>query len=191
MESETSPHGKITARWLEWSDGGLQHLELVASPSGFVARAHVIGTEDNIRFAARYEITLDGQWRTRSLVAEVLGGVPRIVLAGDGEGNWSDADGRAVEALAGAIDVDLPITPFTNTLPIRRLGLATGQSMDLRIAYVRVTLGIVEIDPQRYTCLEEGRRFRYESLDSDFKAEIAVDGDGLVLDYPELFRRVA
>jgi len=49
----------------------------------------------------------------------------------------------------------------------------------------------VTIDPQRYTCLEPMRRYRYESLDSDFTREIEVDLDGLVVVYPGLFRRIA
>jgi len=49
----------------------------------------------------------------------------------------------------------------------------------------------VTIDPQRYTCLEPMRRYRYESLDSDFTREIEVDLDGLVVVYPGLFKRIA
>ncbi|MFV2144347.1 putative glycolipid-binding domain-containing protein [Isoptericola sp. G70] len=31
----------------------------------------------------------------------------------------------------------------------------------------------------------------YESRDSDFRREITVDGDGLVVDYPGLFERAS
>ncbi len=47
-----------------------------------------------------------------------------------------------------------------------------------------------------WTCLEatsSGGRYRYESLEhgvSRFTAELSADQDGLVLDYPGLFRRV-
>jgi hypothetical protein len=47
-----------------------------------------------------------------------------------------------------------------------------------------------QLPPQAYTRLAD-QRYRYESLDgSGFSAELAVDADGLVLDYPGLFRRV-
>jgi len=179
----------IVRRWQEWSGGGLQHLELSLGAGEIVARAHVIGTEDGTPYAARYQITCDPHWRARRLEAELLGGHPRIVLTSDGVGHWHDGAGRALPELEGAIDVDLPITPFTNTLPVRRLGLAAGRSADLRVVYVRLTAASVALDPQRYTCVEEGRRYHYESLDSDFEALISVDEDGLVLDYPGLFRR--
>jgi hypothetical protein len=49
----------------------------------------------------------------------------------------------------------------------------------------------VEPDGQRYTCPKEGELYRYESLESDFMADLRVDADGLVLDYPGLFRRTS
>ena len=88
------------------------------------------------------------------------------------------------------IDVDLSATPFTNTLPIRRLGLRGGQAETIRVVYVRFPGLEVTLERQRYTCLEPGRRYRYESVDSDFTREIEVDPDGLVVTYPGLFRRV-
>ena len=45
-------------------------------------------------------------------------------------------------------------------------------------------------DPQRYTCLEARKRYRYESIDSDFTRDIEVDNRALVVTYPGLFRRL-
>jgi hypothetical protein len=42
--------------------------------------------------------------------------------------------------------------------------------------------------PQRYTRLTD-RLWRFDGLDIDFSADIAVDEDGFVVDYPGLFRR--
>ena len=58
------------------------------------------------------------------------------------------------------------------------------------MVYISLPEFTVTTDPQRYTCLEPGRRYRYESLDSDFVREIEVDAQGLVVTYPGLFRRV-
>jgi uncharacterized protein len=44
-------------------------------------------------------------------------------------------------------------------------------------------------DGQRYTHLSE-RLIRYEALDGSFAADIAVDQDGIVVDYPGIARRV-
>jgi len=105
------------------------------------------------------------------------------------------ADGEPVPALDGCIDVDISATPFTNTLPIRRLGLKPGEAANLKVAYLAIPEMRVEPARQRYTCLErddQGGLYRYESLDGEFAgftADLPVDAGGLVLDYPGLFRR--
>lgn len=179
-------------RWQDWAGAGLQHLELHEGPEEIIAEAVVIGAEeDGRRFAARFRITCDAGWRTRRVEAGLLGADRQVVLVGDGAGHWRDGTGAPRPDLDGAIDVDLPITPFTNTLPIRRLKLRAGESADLRMVYIVPAEGTAVIDPQRYTCLEPLRRYRYAALDIDFVREIEVDADGLVVTYPGLFRRVA
>ena len=102
-----------------------------------------------------------------------------------------DASAAVLPKLRGAIDVDISATPFTNTLPIRRLSMRLGQSEEILAVYVQVPSLAVSTDRQRYTCLEAGKRYRYESVDSDFTRDIEVDEHGLVVNYPGLFRRVA
>jgi len=48
----------------------------------------------------------------------------------------------------------------------------------------------VQAQPQAYTRLAE-HRYLFENLDgSGFQAELPVDEAGIVVDYPNLFRRV-
>ena len=179
----------IVARWRDWSGESVQHLVLRADANGIVADAVIIATEDGRQLGARLRIECDAGWRTRRVEAALVGDDYRVDLSGDGAGHWRDASGP-LPHLDGAIDVDLPLTPFTNTLPIRRLSLAAGASADLAVVYIRLPERDIARDPQRYTCLEPLRRYRYESLDSDFMREIEVDADGLVVTYPDLFRRM-
>jgi hypothetical protein len=89
-------------------------------------------------------------------------------------------------------DVDISETPFTNTLPIRRLGLAPGESADNCVVYFDGNELQPWPEPQRYTCLErnaQGGLYRFLSLDGGFTADLSVDADGLVVDYPGLFKR--
>jgi len=81
------------------------------------------------------------------------------------------------------------MTPFTNTLPLRRAPLAVGETRRLRIAYIPATTLEPYPAEQIYTRLEE-RRYRFETADGSFTADIGVDEDGLVVDYPGLFERV-
>lgn len=186
-----SAEGTISARWQDWPGTGLQHLVLREAPQEIVAEIAVIAEEeDGAKLAATFRIDCDSAWRVRRFEGRVIGDERRLVLTSDGEGHWRDGAGAALPQLDGCIDIDLPLTPFTNTLPIRRLALTAGQSADLRVAYVLLPEVRAIADPQRYVCLEPLRRYRYESLDSDFVREIDVDEHGLVTLYPDLFRRI-
>lgn len=179
----------IIARWRDWATTGIEHLVLHERPDGFVAEAVLLGTADGVLFAARYRITGDHGWRVRTVASGIVGTNHAIELASDGAGAWTVGT-SAVPVLVGAIDVDLSATPFTNTLPIRRLGLAGGQAATIVVVYIRLPDLTVAAKPQRYTCLEPGRRYRFESLDSGFSREIDVDDHGLVVTYPGLFARL-
>jgi hypothetical protein len=90
--------------------------------------------------------------------------------------------------------VDISITPFTNTLPIRRLSLAVGSSTILKVVYIKLPELHVFPFEQRYTCLDvsaNGGTYRYESLSSGFTADLPVDHDGIVLDYPQIWKRLS
>ena len=180
---------RIVARWSDWSGNGSEHLVLRQELDSVVAEA-VLVSAGNRAYAVRYRIICDGAWRVRDAEIRVVGDERLLRLTSDGAGHWFDKVANALPHLDGAIDVDLSISPFTNTLPIRRLGLQPGQSAEILAAYIRAPELSVATDPQRYTCLEAGKRYRYESLDSDFVREIEIDDDGLVLTYPGLFRRV-
>ena len=181
---------EIVARWQDWDAQGLEHLVLREDEDGVRADSFVIGQADGDAFAARYSIVCIREWQTRAVAVTLVGQSQGIQISSDGAGNWCDPSGTAIEALHGAIDVDITSTPFTNTLPIRRLGLKAGESGDILVAYIDVPSLAVTADLQRYTCLEPMRRYRFESLDSDFTREIEVDEHGLVVLYPGLFKRV-
>ncbi|WP_216206689.1 putative glycolipid-binding domain-containing protein [Amycolatopsis aidingensis] len=142
------------------------------------------------RIAYRIEAAPDGAttWVEVELVREHA--VRRIAVSGDGLGAWRDESGAPLPELAGCLDVDISITPFTNTLPIRRLGLRPGQAADLRVLYIKLPELELSVSPQRYTRLDAaggGERYRYES--PGFRADLPVDEHDLVLDYPEGWRR--
>jgi uncharacterized protein len=180
----------IIARWQDWSGDGLQHVVVSERSDGIVAEGVVLATTEGRHYAATFRVECDAKWRVNATEVHLTGVDRRVVLTSDGAGHWRDGSGASIPHLDGAIDVDLSATPLTNTLPIRRLDLAEGETADIRAVYVRLPNLAVTIDPQRYTCLERGRRYRYESLDSDFVRDIEVDADGLVTMYPGLFRRV-
>ncbi len=175
-------------RWKDWSGKGLEHLVLTQAANRIVAESVVIGFAEEKAFALRYRIVADRSWRVRELEAEVMGG-RSLKITGDGRGRWTDQSGRVLPKLAGAIDVDISATPFTNTLPIRRLKMSTGEVQEIVAVYIQVPGLTVIADRQRYTHLDT-KHYRYESVDSDFTRKVEVDKAGLVVTYPGLFRRL-
>lgn len=173
-------------RWRHLEDGSHEELALDVGAKSVHATGTVLapsGTE-----ALRYRVECDAAWRVRSVEAFQAG--DSVSLASDGRGHWATPDGNPVEALEGCIDVDLQGTPFTNTIPIRRLDLREGESRTLRVAYVPLPSLRPLAVPQTYTCLRRGSLYRYEGYPRGFVADLAVDGDGLVVAYPKLFQRL-
>jgi hypothetical protein len=170
--------------WIGEDDAGgetTESTEVSMSADG----CHVDGLVEG-GVETRYAIDTDASWATRTV--RVATETSSLVLFADGQGNWTEGDGRLLDRLSGAIDVDISATPLTNTLPVWRLGLSVGESADIVVAHIAVPELTVTADPQRYTRLDE-RSYRFESLDSDFQRDITVDDAGFVVDYPGLFRR--
>jgi hypothetical protein len=187
--------GNFEVMWAPWEGRGLEHLRLRIGESGIEADGVVIGEEDEVAFRVRYVIRCDPGWRTREVTVDPLDARKSLYLRSDGRGNWSDASGRSIRELSGCIDVDLSATPFTNTLPIRRLDLREEKSSEIVAVYVNVPYLQLHASRQRYTFLERnasGGLYRYEDkgLFRGFTAVLPVDATGLVLDYPGIFRRI-
>jgi hypothetical protein len=118
-----------------------------------------------------------------------------IMMNADGDGGWTDGSGNPISSLDGCFEVDISATPFTNTLAIRRMRLKTGETSALVAAYISIPEMKVRPSRQRYTCLNvgpNGAMYKYEDegLFQGFTADLPVDCNGLVTDYPGLFRRV-
>lgn len=180
----------IRARWRRWEGLGLEHLVLQEGPLGIVAEAAVIGGDAEEDFAMTYRIACGPDWEVRTLEARIVGMACSIQIASDGLGL---DDGRRV-ATSGPGRCDRRRhhgDSFTNTLPIRRLRLDEGQSAEITVAYVSVPDLALSASRQRYTCLKSGSLYRFESVESGFSRDIAIDRLGLVVEYPDLFRRVA
>ncbi len=180
--------------WSNQADTGLEHFYLQRGDDEITADGIVIGVEENVAFRIRYKISCDLRWHVRKVVVKSLDeNEQAISFVSDGFGNWTNESGTPMSELQGCFDVDITATPFTNTLPIRRLNLISGEFAEIKVVYFTIPEMRVSVEPQRYTCLETnsaGGKYKFESLNDGFTAVITVDADGLVEDYPQLFKRV-
>ena len=176
-------------RWIWRPDlgEGAEEFSFRATAGGLEARGDVVATLEGAPLAASYLVETDTAWRTRRVRVDVRGGGTLEILS-DGAGHWRDANGAALPDLDGCIDPDISMTPFTNTVALRRLGAKVGVAAEIKVAYILVPELTLRAAPQRYTHLSQ-RLWRFDGLDIDFTADIAVDEDGFVVDYPGLFRR--
>jgi hypothetical protein len=173
---------------------GMEYLRLEERASEIIADGTIIMIDETLPLRIHYTIHCDPAWAVQQASIEVEGyRAPRRRLKADGAGARRIVLNMPLEHLEGCIDIDIAATPFTNTLPIRRLHLKRGTSAEIKVLYITIPELSLSAAWQRYTCLEagpEGSRYRYESLDSGFTAELEVDADGLVTDYSELWRRL-
>jgi hypothetical protein len=181
------------AWWIPLQQTGLEQLHLVEDETGVVADGLVLGIEHATPFRLWYQVRTDSSWNVQECLLQVGGENGQTMhLYSDGQGYWTDATGVECSTLDGCLDIDISHTPFTNTLPVRRLGLIPGESADILVAYISVPDLSIRPVQQRYTYLsrtDSGGIYRYEGLESNFTADLLVDDQGLVVDYPGIWKR--
>jgi hypothetical protein len=189
--------------WRQLDEPGMEHCELRSTRDGrTLCRGTLVLVLNDAPAQVSYSLRCDGDWATQWVGAWMtLGDIRQAVaLEVDRERRWwtwryydtprfHRTPAAEVVALRGLVDVDLSVTPLTNTLPIRRLKLKVGESAEVTAAWLRFPELTVEPLPQRYTRLGD-RLFRYESNGGDFVADLEVDEIGLVTRYGNLWERV-
>ncbi len=177
--------------WRSLNYPGTEYCGLLRTTSGFQLEGHVVAAQQNSPLYSHYQVTCDQQWRTRAVTVELVQGATtrRLQITVDDDQRWR-VDGQEIERVRGCQDVDLAVTPSTNTLPIRRLGLAIGGSQEVVAAWLRFPELELEPLPQSYTRLD-ATSYRYESRSGNFTSQLKVDELGLVVLYAQGWQREA
>jgi uncharacterized protein len=181
-------------RTVMWRRNDIESLEfctLAGQDDQFVIAGTVVLEIDGQPVKCDYDLTCSNDWRTRSVSVRVQwNGEARVLeLAADGHGGWFRGDDELTD-VRGLIDVDISVSPSTNTLPIRRCALQPGESAETTAVWIRVPDLSVQPLPQEYTRLGENT-YRYASRGGSFTAELTVDDLGLVRTYGQYWERVA
>jgi len=176
--------------WRRTDVEGLERLTLIVGATDVQATSTVISAADGgFRLDHVWRLTPD--WSAVALQVERWGADDRRVLALERDGTGWRVNGQHRPDLDGAEEPDLSVTPFCNTLPIRRLLRSDDASLTLDVAYVNGRDLTVSRSRQRYERQEPGR-IRYVDLGlfPGFEAELHVDERMLVVSYEHLFERV-
>jgi hypothetical protein len=186
---------------------GVEFAEIAMAGARLTAAGVAIGTEP-LPYRLDYELETGAELATTRLrvTSRGEGWQRKLDLRRDEDGAWSistDADGDVdlpppggdTTALADALDCDLGLSPVTNMMPILRHRLQRdGGPFDFTMAWVAVPALAVHADGQRYRHLRsaDGHHVvRFEAIDGSFAADITVDPDAVVIDYPGIARRLA
>jgi hypothetical protein len=172
--------------WRRLDVPSLEHCRWWRLDDGWSLEGTVVAVQAERPTSVRYEVVLDSSWTTRSVIVRQSRGsdTTTIQLRADGERRWWDGS-TELEELRGHHDIDLGITPATNTLPIRRLRLDPGDGADVVAVWVRFPQLEVRTLRQSYT-RASGDRYHYRS-EGGFEAELTVDDLGIVTRYAEIW----
>lgn len=167
-------------------DQTTEHVMLTHA-RGYSAAGTIVGLAEGAAVNVSYRIDLDVQWNVRCVHVR-RAGRPAFHFLRDLNG-WRDAHGETMPRFSTCREVDLNLTPFTNTIPIRRLHPAPGTAVDITVMYFDLLDWSVMPASQRYTYNGQNK-YQFESLETGFAATITVDDEGIVTDYPGLWRRL-
>jgi len=182
----------LKAVWENEEQFGCEYLALVNKDGNTTtAKGTVIYIEGNQSIAhnVNYTIELDANWVTKKL-SIVVDKLSNLELISDGKGNWFNANGEPIHRLKGAIDIDISATPFSNSLPINRMNWKNNQREHFDMVYISVPSLEMKKVPQSYQYISSEGEWRYFNYHCyDYETTICVDKNGLVVNYPDVFRR--
>lgn len=169
----------------------IEHCGLSIADTGISIKSSVNGNYKDFIYQLDYQVNTNRFWEILffEIRAQVNDRTTVLSFSSDGKGNWF-ANALPVGDFTGCTDIDISLTPFTNSLPINRLKLLTGQQQKIRVIYIDVLAGQVKPVEQRYEKLSS-TQYKYENIPNDFEATISIDESGLVIAYPALFKQIS
>jgi uncharacterized protein len=174
--------------WQRVDTVGLEFAEIAFDPLRI--EGEVVLVEGGAPFAVSYRVDCDdaGMTSRASVRLKHAGARSERVLARSSTGTWT-MDGVHVPELDGIADVDLSVTPSTNTPPMRRLALGVGQREEVTAAWLRFPM--LDVVPLRQSYRRvSASLYKYEAPALDFAAELECDNDGVLQTYGGLWKRL-
>ena len=146
-----------TILWHNRDGLGAERCVLTETPDGHQLAGVVLLAFDSLPARVEYRVELDANWLTRRVEVrqEQPSACDTLTLTADGAGAWW-RDDAPLPQVAGCLDIDLGVSPSTNTLPIRRLQLQPGQRAQVAATWVRFPTLAVERLGQSYERLDTG-----------------------------------
>lgn len=137
-------------------------------------------------FSIRYKVTMDLFWKVLQVSVEILHCPDLNLQLIRGQGNsWVNELGIEFIELRGAEEIDISLTPFTNTIVMRKM--TAHQQKKVKVIFINISEWSLKLVDQQYTLIDQ-KTFKYENFSTNFSSIIEVDDLGLVIAYPGLFK---
>lgn len=175
-------------RWCGWDGDAIAEVSLRWENEAWTIEGLLHGVD------VQYVLRLNASWRVQQFMLFRDLDEPDLWLATDGAGRWGEVNGAHRVDLDGCTDIDIALTPLTDSIVIRRLPLEVGHAAEMTVALVDVeTLGVTK-ESKRYSRLAPDRWLVEWASRADATAaagEMHVDEHGFALDVPGQYRRLS
>jgi len=176
--------------WEATDHPSLEHCVLNYTTHSIEISSVIIGKSKNNIYRLDYSMTLDKKWelKTATINIDSCKLKKKFMVKRSTNGNWF-LNNKIAKRFHNCTEIDISLTPFTNSLPINRIGFIKGQDEKIKVIYFDILEGKVKPVMQRYTRLTSSK-YRFQNIPNDFEAVIRIDKNGLVNKYPALFKQI-
>lgn len=168
----------------------LEYFNLYSHDKGYTVESKIIGFHEDKIYVLNYKVLIDKDWTVQDFLIESEINTVKRTFSGKRNQNQWKINGVVHSEFNNFKFIDISLTPFTNTLPISNLKLSENGSQKIDVIYIDVLNHHIRPVQQQYTRTAVNK-YLYENIETDFKAEISVDENGLVINYPELFEKIS
>ena len=176
--------------WTGLQYHSIEHCSWTNSANGNEIVSTIVGYYENKIYKVEYNIETNVNWETKSATIRMkIDDAADTITLKKNDGKWF-LNGAPADGFNDIYDIDISLTPFTNTLPVRRLKLTGHEEQVITVIYFDILDRQIKPLKQIYTRLT-AHNYKYENDDKSFTANIQTDEDGLVKDYPTLFKMSA
>jgi len=167
----------------------LENCLVKNTATGAEINSVIVGRYSEKIYRVEYQIQTNQNWEVIfvEIKSQHSNKLDHVIFQSDAKGNWIQ-NGKPATEFQGCIDVDIPLTPFTNTLPIKRLNMHHGKVNEIYVVYIDLLERQITPVKQKYI-RNSNTQYHYENIPNDFEANIEVDELGYVVEYPSLFTR--
>jgi hypothetical protein len=184
--------------WQGRSAPRLESVRLLTSDNRLRASGRLIAATDgdDEPFSTSFEAATDESGAVSRLLIRATSAEDecQISVNRTEDGVWLVDRGEGTErsSFGGALDIDVAGAVLFNSIPIRRLALHREEGThELPVVHVSLPRLTVRVVRQTYTTVSIGDASSVINYSEDgFSADITVDRDGFVLEYPDLAHRV-